>query len=456
MNNTKIAAYAVLSAVLILAVVFLLLRPSEAERLAELRKVFSESFSNKDYEMAAKATNDYSRVMAHTLDPSLTLNEIFPIGGTIAYPLQSIDITGDFIERRLFYYDIASSITKDATSMEQKILAIFNWIVETVWPSRSWNTKTGLTPREIAIAGVSSSEEIVWLFCILLESLNMNGVLFNIDFKNNEESLELAAVEHVAESSDDSNARWFLFHPVAGVPLLVEDTQNVATIKDLLNSKARLPGCDIIKADMIKSVKIHLVSEAECFLPAAGDLEELLPEQDIYLTCHHKSRHRLNTLGDSIVSHAKGSETKIEDYSFSIWSYPFHLAENRSETDKSFTFLEKNFSQARKSLILNQSETTLTAIAKDKEINGHLLVAIALLELKRYDKVIETLRQFEGKDYEADIAAYVSGHALLGLNRNGEAAKRFGEIKGKRSIMGQYYAGKTELGEKPVFFLAEK
>ena len=201
---------------------------SEGERVAALRARFSAALEGGDFEQAAGAAYEFSRLRASTLGAAATLAEMYPIGSSALYPLRSLRLSGDFVERRLFYRAAAESIAADRGSDGAKLLAAFDWTVRNIWPLERSGGLSGLAPREIALAGSGGDREAGWVFCTVVENLGLRAVLLDLKTAGVREPLHLAAANCLQHGDG-----WYVFDPGAGLPLTSDGNLNVATLEEL-------------------------------------------------------------------------------------------------------------------------------------------------------------------------------------------------------------------------------
>lgn len=439
MQRTGLVIVLILVAVGVLAAFMLLGGPSESERAADARRRFAASLTRGDYEDTAAAVNEFSRIRGNTPQASLILERIFPIGSTRAYPMESLSISGGFVRRCTFYSEVASAVTRNGATEGEKILALFDWTVTNAWPAHARTTPSGQSPYDIALAGTGAPVEICWLFVTMLENTGVEAVLLKLKLKEEEAPWWLCLVE--------CGERWCLFAPDKGLPLVRPDGMHVADLRNLLNSEAHVPAGVLVDPKSVELVEILFASEAETFLPAAGDLEKLLAENGYSARCH-KTVDIFGSYTKSIFDSARGSKEKVRVESPSLWSYPFHLEGGTGGLPGP----EDVYFKTRALQLTGRNAEALKTL--DRKTSGGrypLVAAAALLGTGANEKALKALDGFEAKDHKSDTAAFIEGTTLMALGRASEAKEAFKRISGPRSALGTFLSGKAKDGARPRF-----
>jgi hypothetical protein len=435
--------------VVVVIVVLVFTQPSEEEKAAAVRQEFGEALKNRDFEGMAEAANEFSRLRGRTLTPVQVFEEIFPIGSTEAYPLKSLEISGNFVRRRLFYRDVASAVAPENAGNAEKTLAAFDWIVRNVWPPHTWTRPSGQNPDQIAFSGRGSDQEIGWVFSTILENLGINSMLISMKFRNQEEAWSLSAV-----NPEEDDGKWYLFAPDSGLPLVRDNGLSVATLGDFLAGNAAVPGLDSPELSNIEGAQFLLASEAQCFLHAASDLEKLLRENSLKLRCH-RTLADLSQYSDSLYASASGSKGKIENASFLLWPYPFHIEDsavtwgNTEQPDSAYGTYQK-----AKILCLTGKHADAVRLLSDSPVAGSTLtLAMAQLYSRDHKAALVTLKGYKGEGEDSDLASFIAGKAHLALGQTSEAAAAFKHISGPRVQLGKFLSERTLAGEETEFRL---
>lgn len=449
MQRRNMIGTAILAALVAGIIIYFVTRPSETEMAAALRARFAEALSQEDHEKAASAANEFSRLRGRTLEPAATFEEMFPIGSTAAYPLTSLEISADFVRRRLFYSRIAASIARGKLSESDRVLAAFDWTVRNAWPVHTWSQPSGQNPEEIALTGTGSPEDLSWLFCTVLENLGQFAMLLNYKLKGIEE-----VISYVAVGVGETERKWYLFAPDRGLPLLKEDGRTVATIDDFYSENARIPGMEPVRMDDIEGIRIMLASEAQTFLPAAGDLEKLLKEKDYELVCY-RTIADLQDHSDSLFKSLEKREKPSPDVGYVIWWHPFQLTANGKALDHAGTTpLDDLFFKARSLYLTGKLDEALKQLGSLPVEQCRLLLAAVKLTSGDSEGSLKALDGFTGKDYASDMAAFIAGEAYSTLDRPSDTAESFRKMRGPREALGTFLADKVEKQEKVQFILA--
>lgn len=404
----------------------------EAREAAGARARFEAALDARDFERAAGAVNLLARLSGRRKPLVQSIRELYPIGATSAYPLDSLDISGEFVRRRMFYWRVASAIAAGKASEEDRILGAFDWVVRNAWPLHASSTLSGRTPYEVALSGSAVVGETGWLLCTILENLGIPAVFFDIQFENEPRLLPLVAA---------GSGRWYLFAPDAGLALAVKDTSRVATVDDLLEGRAALPGEEPLQVAPSGGIIMILPAEAQAYLHGAAVLEDMLKRD--HLRCHRKA-------GDlevfaSLASAAAGTENAR----FHIWRYPF-LVETGLETSIR-SLIETNerksdedtYLKARTLQLTGRYAEALALLGGQPAREFALILAEARLGAGDSEGALKVLEGTSFKGSRADRTAYVAGSALAALGRNSDAAQAFRRITGPRAALGAFLAEKA-------------
>jgi tetratricopeptide (TPR) repeat protein len=419
----------------------------EARAAAQLRGRMSEALAERDFDAAAEAANAFSRLRGTTFSRRNTLDDLFPIGIPDLYPLDSAGITGGFVRDRLFYAQVAHSAAS-GSSRGQKILAVFDRLAGNIWPPETKRDLSGLSPREMALAGTGSAQETGWLFCLVLENLNIAAVLMDVELEGREEKLSLAAVK-----LGGLDGQWYMFAPGAGVPLVRGNSAAVATYRDLLEGKAGYPGGEPAGPRAVKRVTMLFAPEAQEFLPAAGDLEMLLGEKGLGVRCH-RNLNEGQAYYSSILRSAGGADAGRTRSA--LWPYPFHLnaaISTRARIDAAAPAAGSR--RIRELLLAGQYEAAFEMLKASPQDCRPVLAAAILLERRDYEEALRALGSGVVEPADTNRAAFLEGQARLALGYIPEAIESFRRINGPRAFLASCMTEKGLSGEGLHFTIGE-
>ncbi len=423
---------ALAAAILVLALV----RGSEEARISAACEKFGAALGQEDFDGAAEAVNEVSRLSGHTVSVVSAFRELYPIGSTQAYPLKTLDLSPSYVRRVVFYARLAESIREKGSSDSDTIVRAFNQAVRGIWPPHSMRQLSGRNPRQLALAGVGSPVEIGWFFCTVCQTMDLPALIFNFWLKDAEESWPLAAVM--------SGKEWYLFAPGEGLPLVKKGTSHVASVQNLLDGESRIPGGEVVDIETFRAVTLIFASEAESFLPAASILQELLRDEGIAVRCCWSVFDYSGCIA-SIRGSVK-SEVEFEQNVSTIWPYPFHIEEAamifREARGHVGSRLVENdtYVRAREFELTGRHIEALAAAGDGQGAAFTLLRARAHLGAGEFEKAVGDMEGVSLAGPAADEAAFIKGCALEALGRTHEAAESYRQVSGPRAALGSYHA----------------
>ncbi len=420
----------------------------EAQKAAELRRMMSQALAERKFSEVAEIITTFSSLRGTTLSRRVTLDDLFPIGIPDLYPLDSVRVTGRFVRDRLFYSQVAHSIATENSSRGQKVLVVFDRLVRNIWPPEPNEGLSGLGPREAALAGTGSAQEIGWLFCLVLENLNIAAVLMDVEFDGLDEKLSLVAV-----NLGGLEGQWYLFAPGAGVPLVQGNSAVVATYADLLKGKTAYPGGESVSASAVRRVTVLFAPEAQEFLPAAGDLEMLLKESGVGTRCHRRLDEGSVYYSSILRSTGDAGSDRTQ---FALWAYPFHLnaaVSRQSHIDSAAPVASSR--GIRELLLIGQHKEALEKLKAAPQDDNSVLAAAILLEKKDYEATLRTLSGAVIEPTNVNRAEFLAGQAHLGLAHIPGAIESFRRITGPRSFLASSIMKRGLSGKRLHFTIGE-
>jgi tetratricopeptide (TPR) repeat protein len=402
------------------------------EAATSARRQFAEALGRGDFKGAAASAGRYSELRGSILEPALAFEEIYPIGGTPAYPLASLRVSAGFIERKLFFEQVASYLRAGGRNRGELVLAAFDWLLRNVWPVGGQGEPSMRNPRQIAVSGLATCEEMNWLFCVLLEGMGLDAVVFLVNMKDEVEQLPLIAV-----NCGGPDAGWYLCSPEKGLPLVAEDGTTVASVDDFVDGRAGIPGFQAVDVGKVASVTVLFVSEAEAFLPAAKDLESLFARSGHVIRCF-RTMGDFDADGASIMNSFPGTGIRVN---LVLWPYPFHVAVCEpavSRTDGGAG--EGIYPRARILQLTGKCEEALRMIEANPGHWDTYLVDSARCGAGDYEGVVRSATAGENMGAERDRMLLLEGDSLRAQGRSSKAAEVFGAMSGPRAALGRLLA----------------
>lgn len=208
------------------------------------------------------------------LDPQLQEK---PYSTSLIYSTRYTNQDLEYLAESYMYQQMAMNIAQSAKTEREKVFAVFEWLLHQVVSNvPAGKTEFAIKPKGVAFRGFGVSERSGHLFITLLHQLHIPAQLVMLRKKENDSFTPISALVRVYFEN-----QWYLFDPLAGVPLLkpngellsyAEIEQNPAIIGQIRYGAHPY----LFSEHHFQHAKIYMVVRPRSFFPKMRELQKCL------------------------------------------------------------------------------------------------------------------------------------------------------------------------------------